>query len=68
MLDAAEQGDLSRVKALIEKNRDDPGYINACDKMGASGMNKGWTWGRENADENYERRNVYETLCRVLLS
>jgi alpha-tubulin suppressor-like RCC1 family protein len=38
LLDAAEQGDLARVKALIEGHRDDPGYINACDKMGASAL------------------------------
>eukprot|EP00026_Physarum_polycephalum_P000438 Phypoly_transcript_00439.p1 GENE.Phypoly_transcript_00439~~Phypoly_transcript_00439.p1 ORF type:complete len:768 (+),score=125.27 Phypoly_transcript_00439:182-2485(+) len=38
LLDAAEQGDLNRVKALIEQHKDDLAYINACDKMGASAL------------------------------
>jgi len=37
LLDGAEQGNLEKVKALIEAHKDDPLYINGSDKMGATG-------------------------------
>lgn len=37
LLDGAEQGNLEKVKALIEAHKDDPSYINGSDKMGATG-------------------------------